>query len=497
MSDPYLPPPRRPMPDQLQRQITQELTAAAVRRRRGRAVIPLVAAALVATMVAVGVTAFRDQQRVGPAETATAVPATTSPTPTTAPSASATPKPTPKPVTVLDVRPMTRAEIAADRKSCVREEGPGPKTPYQGTPKVQYAMVQRTAGAAGAGSAVRALLLEDQIGHWDCEDGQQMGWSRGARTSVGLTSRVPVAPVTNAIGGSGASCSPDRNVVRSSGTFHVSRAVKAGRVRVVRGNQPGPWLTSEPVQGVVHFLLKLTDPAATERNVRMEFAFLDRDGRTLLVASGFADEPPTSSVTEEFSTCADLQERFPRPKAVGRPRSDAAGIRTCQAMAEELAEDRGVRTQETWKSRLVISTGDEWGAVLSDGRNLVGCSLYPTKEISPLIADLPVVRKSAFSFAVNPIGTTGAQSLWAAGRVPDDVSAISYRLPGNRNVAASIDDGYWMLKHHSGSGRGIGTEEDVTDWPPVVVTVTRASGTQRYTIDFTEETMCRQVSHGC
>jgi hypothetical protein len=40
-------------------------------------------------------------------------------------------------------------------------------------------------------------------------------------------------------------------------------------------------------------------------------------------------------------------------------------------------------------------------------------------------------------------------------------------------------------------------EGGVQDWPPVVVSVTRPSGTQRFTIPFTEQTMCRQVTHGC
>lgn len=136
--------------------------------------------------------------------------------------------------------------------------------------------------------------------------------------------------------------------------------------------------------------------------------------------------------------------------------------------------------------------------MLSDGRNLVGCSLYPTEEVSPFMPDTPALRKSAFFFAISPIGATGASSLWAAGRVPTDVSRITYRLPGGRQVPATIDDdGYWMVKHHSAPGEDIGSEDNSQDWPPVVITVTRPSGTQRYTIGFTEETRCRQVSHGC
>jgi hypothetical protein len=499
MTDPYLPPPRRSMPDELRHRIAGEIAAAPVRRRRTVSVlIPLVAAVVVAAMVVVGVTAVRDREHVGPAETAG--PVTATPVPTPRPTRSATPTSTATTRTVLDVRPMTRSEIAADTRSCTRDEGPGPDLPHQGEPKVRYAMVQRTAGAAGAGSAVRALLLEDEIGSWDCVDGQQMGWSRGARASEEPSSRVPVAPVANSVGGSGASCSRKGNVVRSSGTFSVGRAVEVGRVRVLRGDKPGPWMTIQPVRGFVHILLTVTDPAADERNVGMEFTFLDREGRTVPIASRFGDQKSTTSIVEELFTCADSRARYPRstPKPLVRPSSDAAGIRICREMLEESAVREDMGADREWRSRVLVSTDDEWGTVLSDGRNLVGCSLYPTKEISPLIPDTPTVRRSAFFFAVNPIGDTGASSLWAAGRVPTDVSAITYRLPGDREVAATISErGYWMLKHHSGSGESIGSEESSRDWPPVLVTVTRPSGTQRYTIPFTEETMCRQVSHGC
>ena len=45
--------------------------------------------------------------------------------------------------------------------------------------------------------------------------------------------------------------------------------------------------------------------------------------------------------------------------------------------------------------------------------------------------------------------------------MPPDVSAITYRLPGNHDVAAEIDDdGYWMLKYHSTKGQHIGTDEN-------------------------------------
>jgi hypothetical protein len=96
---------------------------------------------------------------------------------------------------------------------------------------------------------------------------------------------------------------------------------------------------------------------------------------------------------------------------------------------------------------------------------------------------------------VNPIELAG-ESLWAAGKVPNNVSAITYRLPGGRDVPATINrNGYWMLMYHSTTT--LIAEGNVADWEPVLVTVTRPSGREKFSISFTEETMCRQVSHGC
>ena len=53
MTDPLAPPPRRPMPEHLERRIIGELAAVTSRRRRiGSVVIPLVAAAVVVYRIA-------------------------------------------------------------------------------------------------------------------------------------------------------------------------------------------------------------------------------------------------------------------------------------------------------------------------------------------------------------------------------------------------------------------------------------------------------------
>ena len=112
------------------------------------------------------------------------------------------------------------------------------------------------------------------------------------------------------------------------------------------------------------------------------------------------------------------------------------------------------------------------------------------------MTDKAVIEKGAFYVALNPVNQTTAQSIWAAGRVPSDVTKITYRLPGGQVVEAKLNnDGYWMLMFHK-SNLGI-VPGTVEDWPPIVVTVSRPSGDRRFTITLSEKTICNQVSHGC
>jgi hypothetical protein len=360
-------------------------------------------------------------------------------------------------------------------------------------------MVQRRAEWSGAGSTnVRVLVIEDDASYWSCENGSQWEAAPGPISKRTTSTTTPPAVEVENYGGFSGQCFGPGEMVGSE-LFLVDREVAIGQVRLVGKDHRGPWQTTEPMDGVAAFPLRLAGDGVWQRSVGLEVEFLDRRGDRLPIQPyGQRGTPTTRTYRAEFPTCADMQSMRDRPKPVGRPSSDAAGIRTCQAMIKESADRTDVSAGRDWKYRLLISTREEWGTVLSDGRNLVGCSLYPTKEISPFIPDEPVLRKSAFSFAVNPIGSTGASSLWAAGRVPTDVSAIGYRLPGDQDVAATIDDqGYWMLKYHTAAEKDIGSQDRSSDWPPVQVTVTRPSGTTRYSIEFSEETMCRQVSHGC
>ena len=211
---------------------------------------------------------------------------------------------------------------------------------------------------------------------------------------------------------------------------------------------------------------------------------------------GAADTPTARTLEHDVHTCGS-RPRF-KIKEIKRPTSDKAGLKTCRSMAKEWAGNNGVLYNGSWTTEVLISTPEEWGAVLSYPQQRFACSLFPTKEISAIVPDRAAATKSSFSFAVNPIGDTGAESLWAAGRVPKDVTAISYRLPNGVVVPAKLDrDGYWMIKYHTATGEPLDDEENVKDWESVIVTVTRASGTERFRIPFTTKTMCNQVSHGC
>lgn len=500
MSDPLTPPPRRPAPEHLRIAIVRALDQAPrTHRVRLRSVlIPLAAASLIGATV-VGASMLGGRPTLEPVQTASPYPTTASPTTaptrsTADPSASTT-----KASASLDVRPMTNAEIAADTKSCRRAGGPGDQTPRRGSVKTRYAMVQARAGLAGPVSKqTRILFIQDAAGTWACEDGQNTQWSAGELLAASVTSRAPATEIAN-YGGFDARCGGDTPEASTQALFVVGDEVALGRTRVSRGTVKGVWQTSRPNRRLVHLGLVLEGEAAEAKSVSIEFQLLDAGGDQVSIqrADGSGDPSTTKTVELDFVTCADVNKmRRPKPDVVKRPVSDQAGVRTCLAMAKESASNSESSFTNRWAPRLVISTSERWGAVLSDGQNLLGCSLYPTKEISPFSADVSKISKSSFFFALNPIETSGGSSLWAAGRVPTDVSAITYRLPGNRDVAATIDDdGYWMLMYHT-DGADI-AEGNVATWEPVVVSVSRPAATEKFTIRFNVDSMCKQVSHGC
>ena len=273
--------------------------------------------------------------------------------------------------------------------------------------------------------------------------------------------------------------------------------VAVGKMRLLRDGRAGPWQVSRPSRGLIHLPLVVQGADARSKLITAEIEFADARGAVIrLQPYGPAGTKTIRRENVEVRTCGSVPPF--KPKVIKRPTTDSTGIKTCRSMAKHWAAGQGISFAGTWDAKLMISTAEEWGAVLSDGRRRFGCSLFPTKEISAIGPDAAAMAKSSFSFAINPIGDTGAESLWAAGRVPKDVTAISYRLPKGTEVAAKLDrDGYWMIKYHTAAGEHLDDEENVKNWEPVIVTVTRASGTERFRIPFTTKTMCNQVSHGC
>jgi hypothetical protein len=494
MSDPFAPPPRRSAPEPLREEIARRLSRATAPRRRVRIVlIPLAAAVMVATVV-VGVVVLGGRPSMQPVQTASPYPTTASPTQPRRPAST----PTPSVATAsmgLDVRPMSKTEIAADTRSCRRRNTPDDGIPRRGAVRVLYATVQIQAGVSGpVRRQARALVLQDEEGTWFCENGTNPSWTAGILLPPGGRGGTHV--VSN--GGFRTNCGNSPKV-STEVLFSVGDEVALGRTRINMGSIKGPWQTSRPDRGMINFRLVLEGESTRAKSVFMEFEILDRRGDRVTIHRDEKQGGPDTWKTAklDFSNCLDVDEFAAGREPIRRPVNDEAGIRTCRDLVKESATERNVSFGNKWKPRLVISTEQRWGAVLSDGANLVGCSLFPTKEISPFSPDSGTVAKRSFFFAVNPIDGTPGASLWAAGKVPTDVSAISYRLPGGRDVAATINrNGYWMLMYHSDTA-DIGPESNATDWEPVVVTVTRVRGTETFSISFTEETMCRQVSHGC
>ncbi|MET1004383.1 MAG: hypothetical protein ABWX96_02475 [Propionibacteriaceae bacterium] len=512
MSEPLLPPPRRPAPQELRDRIASDLDRTSGRRFRVRYLAAPVAAAALVAVTVLGVSTLSGQRR---AEPATPTPVATSTDPTQTPTSSPTPTPTQTPAPTpetprasespsapkslpatlqnLDVRPLTKTEIARDATACASSDSsPG----HVADPTSQYARVQRRAGVDGPGSEVRVLVDQDADLTVACQNGTDPETGGGSTDGLARPSRaVPAVEIAD-YGTTLGDCEDrDASLVTTSDLYAVDDTVALGRIRLNRGKTKGMWQLTTPLNGLVYFPVALTGNDAWTIPMSFDVQFLDHNGKRVTIQPhGAKGTQTTETQTTYVDTCTQLQAH--EEEEIKPPKSDAAGAATCRDLAAEADSDGTSFTASRWKAELVVSTTTEWGAVLSDGTRRFGCSLFPTEEVSRLSADSTSLTAKAFYFAQNPIDATAGASLWAAGRVPQDVTKISYRLPGDRDVAATIDrDGYWMVKYHV-DGADI-AEGNVSTWDPVVVTVTRPGETLTYRIPFTEKTMCNQISHGC
>lgn len=501
MSDPtpdrLAPPPRRPAPDALRQRIADELEGERDRRGRLR-FVPVVALAAAATVVAVTALGASMGSRPTTAEPAgTASPATTSaPASPSDPSTAASASPAGSTGLDLDARVLSDAQIASIWKDC--RALIGKKARGWPAPEPLYAKQERWAGLTGPGTNESRLLIVNVpgIGMQEC-----LAEASGSSEDIGgdePTAKVPVRQLDS--GDYTSECNPESTATEQVRVlFRVASSVALGRVRLIDDGRHGPWQTSAAMGGFVNINLGLLGKDTYRAGVTAEFEFFDREGRRVEIQpAGPKGTATTMSLTQEIETCGDLVPRNgPTPEVNDPPKNPDVGQDMCTALAVR-ADQLTKAGRAGWTSMLQVSVDQGWGGVFAkDGRRFA-CSLAPTREVSAVVADKRSLARSSFFFAVNPIAATDGASFWAAGRVPADVTAITYVLPGGVEVPAALgEDGHWMAMY-AVNGRDLDVG-DVADWKPVQVLIVRTGDETpiRYEIPFDDETMCNQVSHGC
>lgn len=501
MSDDFTPPPRRHAPEDLRQRISAELASARGRtRRRGRVLAPVAAALVLVAAVGgvAGATRLSEQRDLVPRDRPSATPTSrTTPTPAASPSSSPTATPSARPQT-LELRGMTEAQIRRDTQSCLEVDAGDQPAPRRGQLRTRYAAIQPVITNDTSTITERVLFLQDDLGQYQCIDGVENGWQTLSSHGFRPTAKVPGGEASNGANGQSASCSKKAgSEVSSEVLLEVDpRRVAGARVTLVSAGR-AVRAVDVPVDGEsLYVAVRLTGTAARlPMSFRVELH--DQQGRILPVQpDGAADTRPAQRLSFALRSCAELEklQGESQPKPLTRPTSDRAGVATClQLVDEDGNQDFDL---DRASAEVTISTRTEWGAVLSDGTRYLGCSLYPTKEISRSVpvTDNPATAKKLFAWATNPIVPNG-ESLWAAGHLPG-ATRIAYTLPDGTVASATISpNGFWMVKTQTATA--FDQQENNADWKPVTVTVTRHGRTTTYTIPWTEQTMCHQISHGC
>lgn len=494
------PPDPRPAPHRLLERIEADLDRTGGGQRRAvRVVAPIAAASLLAAGVFGAFQISDSASAPAPADS----PASS---PTAANSSAPTPAPTPDDVTE-DVRPMTEAEISKDLGACEADlDAPeGEEQPHEGEWEVRYAMVR---DQAPHGESTH-LILSDEVGMMSCVDGENYGWTRHYEAtdrtpSQGRSGAQTVLPNADTSSCDPEGSSPDDALI-SHRMFAVTENVANVRARFVVDGVENPWTTTAPDHG--HAVVRATatgDETQGEKAI-VEVQLLDADGEALetdYYDGGDSErhlKTGTTASTEE-PTCTKQPkgpfgphgETYENPPAE-LPADDEAGVADCRDQLFDAYDDEVERDYAAWQEVTVVSTDDAWGAVLHDGNDLIGCSRYPSVEVGNPASDRPSTDKDSFHFALQT-APDDRETLWAAGRVPDDVTAITYALPNGDEAEAVITDGYWMVMYSNDEPLGTG---DPTTWDPLRVSVTSTTETLTHEIEFTPETMCNQASHGC
>ncbi len=311
---------------------------------------------------------------------------------------------------------------------------------------------------------------------------------------------IPVYEVEGSVG-STATCEHRSNdTTYAEAIFQLDDWVALARVRLNRAGHPGPWQTATPFGGYVHFSIGLLGDDAWTESVTADYEFLDADGKLLAampVHDAVAkDTASVTRITEQLSTCGDMARRYSGTDGYQPPVDAKTGMTTCTGLAARAGADPSFDKRE-WKLQLELPGPKVWGGVLSKDGQQFACSLAPTREVGAVVPDKRTTAESGFWFAVNPIDANGGSSFWASGRVPAEVTSITYVLPSGDKVPAVISaEGYWMAMYHvDGKDLAAGS---VSTWDPVRVSIKRSSGAPiTYAIPFNEHTMCNQVYHGC
>ncbi len=481
------PPAARPAPEHLRRRITTELRDAERRGLRPRHALAPLAAAILVVAVVIGATRFSGRTDAVPAESPTAVPSA---------SASASSSTTPTPTTAVRQRfvsrELTKKEISADLATCGVNGG-----------RVVDALTMPTIVGGGRFGSARFLIARGDQGTALCLDGQQRVLDENAPEAL------PKGYDVASRGGSGTSaeCSDDssspNNKVDDHWTWSVSDQVQQVQLTATNGTSDRESTIVVDIRqgggGTFAAIVALRGAGAWE-DMAVELQFVDAAGRTLPVESR-ATGQKAAATTDSFEVqgCRTLMAEQARDRGGDpptRPASDAAGVATCRTMISDWAENADPIDfdPEAATVTATVSTEGQWGTVLADGNTYVGCSLFPTAEITGVRTAGAGTTKRDFGWALNPVDS-GGETLWAAGRLPG-VRSVTYALPGGRTEKAVVGrDGHWLVMART--AKTFGSGEDVGTWPPIEVTAVTSTGTVRWSIGWNVRSMCNQVSHGC
>ena len=142
--------------------------------------------------------------------------------------------------------------------------------------------------------------------------------------------------------------------------------------------------------------------------------------------------------------------------------------------------------------------------ILADSKYWVGCDTAYARHNGEgsirqpdLLTGPAPGDAAAFTLANNLIPINGKQYeyYWAAGRLPVDVTRITYAFPDGRTTSAVIQGKYWLMQHQTTTPWKEGSPTPTTQ---IKVTLYGADGQplRDFLMNWGEDT-CAQLNHGC